>query len=149
MTATLEEARDDIIELFRTAWKADTESQSVGLVYWDVPSSAPTGHDANGDPVSWARVFVQHTGGGQASLSGDTGRRRWRRTGVVTVQIFTPYGTGLSKADKLSMVAMRAFEGQSTSSGIWFRDVNFQEVGQDSIWFQSNVSATFEYDEVR
>ena len=148
--ATIETARDDIIGLFRTAWLADVESQNVPLFYWDIPNPAPSGEDGDGNPVSWARVSVQHLPGQhQATLSGDTGQRRWRRTGIVTVQIFAPYGTGLSIGDKLGMVALRAFEGQSTPSGIWFRDVSFQEVGQDSIWFNSNVSATFEYDEVR
>lgn len=149
MTATIEQARDDILTLFKDAWEADPISEDVLLVYWDIPNSAPTDAGTDENPVSWARVTVQHTGSSQASLSGDSGARRWRRVGLVTVQIFTPYGTGLSLADKLSMVATRAFEGKSTPSGIWFRDVSPQEIGQDSIWFQTNVSASFEYDEVR
>lgn len=149
--ATIEAARDDILQLFLDTWENDTISQDVVVYYWDIPNPAPSGEETNGNPFSWARVTVQHLPGQrQATLSGELGGpRRWRRTGIVTVQIFAPYGTGLSIGDKLGMVALKAFEGKSTSSGIWFRDVSFQEVGQDSIWFQSNVSATFEYDEVR
>lgn len=148
--ATIESARDEIIGKFLDTWNSDPVSQDVVVFFWDIPNPAPSGEEPNDNPIPWARITVQHLPGQhQATLSGDTGKRRWRRTGIVTVQVFAPYGTGLSIGDKLGMVALRAFEGQSTSSGIWFRDVSFQEVGQDSMWFQSNVSATFEYDEVR
>jgi len=149
MTATILTARDDIIGLFRTAWLADATSAGVALLYWDVPASVPTAKDADGNMLPWARITVRHLTGEQATLSNESGVRRWRRTGIVTVQVFTAFGTGLSTNDELSMIAARAFEGASTSSGVWFRNVSVQEIGQDEAWFQTNVVAEFEYDEVR
>ncbi len=149
MTSTLLNARDEMLELFRAAWLGSPESASVLVIYPDTLADVPKGNDSNRNPIPWARVSVNHYTGTQASLSGDTGRRRWRRTGDVIVQIFTPFGTGLSLSDRLSMIALAAFEGQSTPSGVWFRGVRSEEIGQDGSWFQANVIAEFTYDEVR
>lgn len=149
MTADITTARDDIHELLIDAWEADQDSRYVRLMYWDLPKDTPRDEGDEENPEAWARISVLHTNGFQASLAGDSGRRRWRRTGTVFVDIFTPTGDGLSLADKLTMVAMRAFEGNSTSSGIWFRNVRPEEIGPDGVWFQTQVRADFEYDEVR
>lgn len=148
MSATIETARDDITKMFLDAWEADAISQNLPVIYWDLPNEIPS-EDSGDSPPAWARLTIQHTWGSQATLSGDTGKRRWLRRGMATVQIFTPTGDGLSLSDKLTMVAMRAFEGRSTASGIWFRYVRADEVGPDGVWFQTNVLASFEYDEVR
>ena len=149
MTSTIKNARDEIISIFYTAWQADSTSNGLKVLYDDVISDVPTTPDADGNLPAWARITVAHTGGTQGSLSDQNGMRRWTRTGIVTVQIFTPIGTGLSLADELSMIAVAAFEGKSTPSNIWFRNVSNKEIGTDGEWFQTNVSAEFTYDEVR
>jgi hypothetical protein len=66
------------------------------------------------------------------------------------VQIFTFYGKGGSLSDDLATIAKNAFEGVTTSPGrVIFRDVRSQEIGQEGQWFQTNVLADFEYDEIR
>ena len=149
MTATYETARDDILTLFKAAWDAGTESAGVKVIYPDVPADVPKTNTTSKNPSPWARITIQHTDATQGSLTDDIGHRRWSRSGFVSVQIFTAFGTGLSLADKLAMIAARAFEGRATASQIWFRNVRVQEIGQDGSWFQMNVIAEFTYDEVR
>lgn len=152
MTATVEQAVDAILTRFNDTWEGDAESTGIPVAWPDAKFQVPTGQDADDDPLPWARVAINHNpgAGGQATLSGDTGQRRYRRFGVVTVQIFTPFGGGQLKAHRLVRVAMSAFEGVDLApSGVIFRNARFTEVGQDGAWLQTNVTADFEYDEVR
>lgn len=139
MSMTLTEARDQITELFTTAWATTGHT----VVFDDKPGSKPT------TEAPWARFLVRHAAGAQGSLAGDNGRRRWTRTGFVTVQIFTPIGEGLSRSDVLAKIVLDAYEGQTTSGGAWFRNARANEIGPDGDWFQVNVLVDFEYDEVK
>ena len=143
MTATAEQAKNEILAAHRTAWLASVDSQDYPIRYWDA-----TYVDTPSTP--WANVTVRHQDGEQATLSNETGARRFRHFGVVTVQVFTFYGKGSTLRDALVAVTKNAFEGVTTSPGrVIFRNVRLNEVGQDGQWFQSNVLADFEYDEVR
>lgn len=132
-------ARDEMLTLFSTAW------QTTGhpVLFEDAPTDQ---RPADGSP--WARVSIRHAGGEQATLAGETGMRRWRRTGTLFVQVFTPRGNGFALADSLGKVAAHAFQGKRTPGGVWFRDVSMREIGPDGPWMQVNVTAAFEYDEV-
>ena len=143
--ATIEEARDEILSYFQTAW--DSQSDPPKLVYYDKKPDLP-------DDATWARITVQHnvfaqrTLGGKPSLGG--AGRRFTRSGIVTVQIFTPFGDGLTTSDPLVDFVLDTFEGEETGSDrIEFRNVRANEVGQDGAWHQTNVLAEFEYDRVK
>lgn len=135
-------ARDEILAFFRTAWTANGESSSVPVLWDDVKGEIP----AN---TAWARVTVQHASGEQATLSDHVGNRKFRREGLVTIQVFTQFGQGLRKADVLGKIAADAFEGKATQNQIWFRDVTVNEIGQSGDWFQTNVLVSFIYDEIK
>ncbi len=139
--STIAAARDEILLHFRTAWDLGT---STRLLYddkhRDLPENAP-----------FARITVQHTIAFQATVGGRIssggGGQRFRRFGLVTVQIFTISGDGLTINDTLVQLALDAFEGTSTGSDrVEFRNVRSNEVGQDGPWFQTNVMAEFTYD---
>lgn len=139
MTATRDQARDEIYAKFASAW-ATTE---LPTLYEDTAGETP----AEG---AWCRITVAHTAAGQVTLGGETGNRRFRRYGIVTVQIFTPFNDGRVVADGLATVAVDAFEGEVTSPGrVIFRNVRAIDVGPDGPWTQTNVLAEFEYDEVK
>lgn len=143
MTATITQARNEIMATFKAAWEADAASQLLPVLYDDVAQKIP-------DAGAWVRITARYTASAQSTLSGETGARRWRRYGVVFVQIFTPTGEGLTLNEELVMIAMRAFEGVTTTPGrVTFRNVRPNEVGQEGAWFQTNVLADFEHDEVR
>lgn len=141
MTATREQARDQISQTLVTVWPVDTDTGA--LFFDDLPGATPAA-----DKV-WARLTIRHNEGGQATLTDQSAKKRYRRTGVVTVQLFTPNGGGLSKADKYVKIILDAFEGKTSSGGVWFRNGRAREVGADGEFFQTNVLIDFEYDELK
>ena len=143
MIDTMTQAEDEMQALFRAAWLADPDGAQAPIVYWDVSQKPPkTG--------AWCRITIRHLTGGQVAVGGPEGSRRYTHHGLVSVQVFTPMGGGRVLSDTLTMVARHAFEGKATSPGrVIFRNVRVNEVGRDGKWFQVNVLADFEYDQVR
>lgn len=140
--ASITLARDSIVSTFKTAWDAQTPPIPL-LIFDDAKQDIPSG----GTP--FARITVRHNLVEQATLGG-IGGRRFRRFGIVAIEIYTPAGEGLTDADKFAKVALDAFEGKNTGGdAIEFRNTRVNEVGQDGPWFQTNVLADFEYDEVK
>ena len=143
MTATLTQARDEMFKAFRDAWIADSASQQLPVLYPDTSDDPPK-------EGAWARVSINHGSSGQATLAGDSGQKRYRHTGFITVELYTPRGDGLVLNGELSIIVKHAFEGVATSPGhVTFYRVRVREVGPDGQWFHTNVLADFEYDEVR
>jgi len=138
MSLSLAEARDEIHALFETSWSGT----GVPLHYWDVSVDTPSESNA-----AWATVRALWTLGRQRGHS--IGPKRYEREGIVTVQIFTPFGSGLSQSDSLAKIAYDSFEGVDTPNGVWFRNVRVNTVGHSGEWFQVNVIADFIYEEVK
>ncbi len=147
---TYADARDEILTLFKDAWDAGADSAGVRVQYPDVAEDPPPEtEETNESPSPWARVTVEHASGGQDTLMGSVGNRRFRRDGTVRVQIFTAFGQGLSLADSLAKIAADAFEGQTTPNDVWFRNVRLNELGRDGEYSVTQVLADFTYDEVK
>lgn len=145
---TFQGATDELLGLFWDFWRAETPAANGGnvpTVQWPDDESDPPAADA-----PFARIRIRHNPSGQSTF-GPTGQRRFARSGIVTVQVFTPVtdGAGSTLAGKLATIARNAYEGRSTASGIWFRDTRIKEVGSDKTWYQINVTVEFEYDEQR
>lgn len=143
--ATIEGGRDEILTHFQTAW--DAQPTPPALFYDDKKRDLP-------EDAAWARITVQHNVFGQRTLGGKPsqggGGRRFARTGIVTVQIFTPFGDGLTAGDPLVDLVVDTFEGEETGSDrVEFRNVRANEVGQGGAWHQTNVLAEFEYSRVK
>lgn len=149
MLPTFDSARDEVLGLFHTKWIADTPAINGG-------SAIPVHYQGTdeGDPPAanhaYARITIRHTTS-RAAAFGQDGIRRHTRPGLVTVQVFSPLivQAGLSFAENAAIIARDAFEGVGTASGIWFRNARIQEIGPTAAWFQVNVIAEFEYDEVK
>lgn len=148
MPATLDVARDEIYGALKATWDADTPAVNGGLVPELFYDGVPRLLDPAAD-VAYAEIYVRHSGGRQASLAGELGRRRFTKSGIVTVAVFAPIvkAGGLTLADELAKVAKKAFEGKATASAVWFRNVRAVEVGVTAAWYHVNVFAEFEYDE--
>ena len=136
------QGRDEITGVFRTAWLADDDSKNLPVQYPDVRFDPP-------DDGAWARLTIQHTQGGETSLTNANGQRVYGHVGIVTVQVFTPSGEGQTLSDTLAMIVANAYRGTRTTGGAVFRNVRTIEVGQTGAWFQVNVTADFDYTEVR
>ncbi len=93
----------------------------------------------------WVRVTIL-TGTSTQVAMGST--RRWRRLGIVTVQIFTPAGSGTGLATRLADTVRDIFEGR-TISGIIFRATSLTRVEVDASWMQHNADTPFQADELR
>jgi len=135
---THKEAIDIMLGLFKAVW----DGTGWTALYPNVAGDIPTGTDP------WARIDLKHSDEEQATLSGLTGTRRFRRDGGIAVQIFTRSGEGLSSGHALAKIVQDAFEGVS-SDGIWFRNVRVNEIGPDGDWYQINVLIDFTYDEIK
>ena len=147
MATDINTAYDEMLGAFKDAWDAGAGTYNGGTV----PEVRYDGVGDSGPPDSeepWARVTIRHVTGTQASLLGDSAQKRFRRSGIITIQVFWPLSqAGLANARSLASVARSAYEGQETASHVWFRNVRVQEVGPDGSWYQINVLADFEYDE--
>lgn len=149
---SITQARDEIQALFNNAWTANTPAVTPGnyvpQVRWDGVPENPNESPPN--DACWARFKLNHNNSVQSTL-GQKGARRFTRSGVLAVQVFAPIdGGGFSLAEKLAIIARDCYEGQATVSGVWFRTVTIKEIGPDpGGWFQMNVTATFEYDEIK
>lgn len=109
--------------------------------------------------VVWARWRCQHLTGGQGSLSNAQGKRRFNRNGTLFIQVFTPLNASELAAYNTAEIVVGAYEGKTTPSGVWFRNVRIQEInngvqtgssdGSNTAWNQKNVLADFLYDQIR
>jgi hypothetical protein len=107
--------------------------------------------NVKGDPpattIPYCRVSIKHVSSRQTTF-GEIGCRSFQRNGVVIVQLFTPTGEGSTQFDTLAKTISEAFEGVSTPNNLWFRRVSPPiEVGKSGEWYQTNISADFEYDQ--
>jgi hypothetical protein len=139
MTATFDQANNDILDFFKAAW----DPTGHIALYENVKGAKPTAQNP------YAKLFVRHGPSNQASLSGALGTSRFERQGIITVQIFIPNGQGLSEGYTLGKVVADAFEGKATPLQVWFRNVKLNEVGPSGEWYQFNATMEFNYDEVK
>ncbi len=138
MTATVEQARDQMLGLIQAAWPVDKT-----LIYDGFKGEKPEAQEV------WGRVSVRHNSGGQASLSKQGGRSRYVRRGTIYVNLFAPPGDGLRALDPLTKTILDAIEGKTTAGGVWFTQVRVREMGIVEGSYQVNVLANFSYDEVK
>lgn len=143
MTTTTENAIDECGEIMRLvaadSWPG-AEVRYVGVEKNDPP---PT-------DKSWFRWDMQHSGGGQASLSNQHGERRWRREGLIIVQCFGLLDKGGRRlAQRMAESVRDAYQGKATPGGVWFRNATTMEIAPDGPHYQVNAVIQFNYDEVR
>lgn len=134
---TFEQASDEIHTLAKAAW----DPSGYELHYEGVRTEKP----ADADP--WATITIRHVTGQQRTLG--ISNRLFERNGMVIFQIFIPSGNGLQVLYQLAKLFTDAFEGISSPSGVWFRNVRINEVGRDGQFHQLNVLVDFEYTEVK
>lgn len=130
------EARDTIYGHLREA----TSPSGVAVLWPDTPQNIPVGHQ-------WLRPVIRHAGGGQKSLGGSDGTRRFGAWGVVIVQVFTPVGDGMTDSDTLVQTLLTYFEAVR-SPQLWYRNIRAIEIGKDGAAEQVNFMADFQYDNI-
>lgn len=136
---TFAQARDEMSAVVYAPWHA--AHADYPMFFPDKPETKPK------DRTPYARVKVSHNQGEQETLPGPIGQSLFFRDGYLTVEVYTPQGDGLSKADELAKILADALEGQHTPGGVWFRRVRIREIGPNQAWYQVNVIAEFHYSE--
>lgn len=125
-----------IRERFNTQWPI--EQPSVAFSFADVDY----------DPVKdtpWVRLNVLTGNARQVSMGLF---RRFRRTGLVLVQIFVPAGRGDGLAKELADSVANIFEGR-TVNGVIFRAADLERVGVDGSWAVWRCSVPYQADSLR
>lgn len=139
MSMTADEARDQILQVFKDAW----DPTGFVATYTDVAGEVPPSQSV------WARAIVRHATGGQSTLSGPiNGCVRQTYGGTVYVQVFAPVGDGSTSAYDAAQIVLNAYKA-SHAKNVWFRDVRINEVGTRGAFEQINVLAEFTYDDTR
>lgn len=137
---SITEARDDIHALFKTAWDAGTTA-IVGSVPEIRYQTVEVGDEPPEDEY-WVWTSVEHVTGGHAAL----GTVLFEHEGIFSAQLYGPSTEeGLADIDALVDLVLAAFEGETTTNGVWFRNARVNEVGPDRGWFQVNVLVDFVY----
>lgn len=143
---TIAQARDDISKLFYDAWVADSNSSGIKVFYDNLDEDS----SSKDSKKSWVRFSIRHFDAfSRETLARGNGQKNYFRDGVAIVGIFTPIENGMALDSTLVDIAMTAFEGKSTTNGVWFRNIRFTEVGVTQSWFQTNVKADFSYSEIK
>ena len=114
------------------------------LTAWDNQSFTPPEPGTN---VEWVRVTVQFTSGAQDSF-GIVGNRKFIKTGLLTIQVFTPIDFATDANDALCQQVQDLYEGVRIDD-IWFLDGGIVFSGYDGEWFQQNVSFEINFEDVK
>lgn len=151
MSLTIVTATDAILGRLKTQWDADTPTLNDGdippLVYEATERSLEV-HPKDKDEV-WARVTIRHSPNqGPAAI----GKRRFRRTGTVFVQVYVPNkdgtGSGYTLAQQFGAVAQNAFDGKRCG-GVSIKQCAVMEKGTDGRWYRADCNVSFWWDEIR
>jgi len=137
---TFAAARASIIKYFSTGWGGATPTTPVA--YDDVAFTLPN------DGATWVRFQVQNFDAFQASV-GSPGDNKYRRTGLITAQIFAKEKAAALDALAKGDAIVSLFQGKSRFEGVIFSNVRLKEVGPDGKgWFQVNVKIDFQFDDL-
>lgn len=154
MALTYESAVDAILGRLKTRWDADTpalvsSADPVTLVYeQEEQDLKPHPRDT---AVPWARAVVRHFNAAKVTLNCEAGTARYRRMGLVWVQVFVPStmgAPGWTLAQKLAMTAQKAYEGQR-ELGVVFTDSIIIEKPKDGALFSFDIKTSFYWDQIR
>jgi hypothetical protein len=147
MSATIEQARDDLYGVVQTFWDGEVTAP-VDILYEDVAGARPVERSSADLVLPYARVSIRHSFGHQSGLSGGGGSRKYTNVGMLIIELWYPQGKGFGEVDLFAQLLIDALRGVSTTNGVWTRNVRMIEIAQSGIWFQTNVLADFEYDQV-
>jgi hypothetical protein len=138
----LERAQEIINEYWEESWESETpyalENELSGL---------DKGNDC------WARLTVRETVSAQESL-GNKGTRRYRRSGLLFVQIFAPIDKGTKTTKSLAEQVRSIFEGETIGPAgeeVRFFDVQVKILGpeRNGKWHNTTVECAFWFLEIK
>lgn len=151
MAATLTQATDDILSMFKTAWEVPGAASDLGGATY-VPAVYPrTTSNTEYDDTTEERVQVAFTNSGQGQHTGiGSGTGRYTKSGTVFFSIFTVKGLGPDRANALAQQIVNAFDGKTSGNGVVFNSTSVENVDDEKLgWDLTNVVVSFEFDEFK
>lgn len=146
------QADKEMAELFRQSWVV---KKGWGV---DWPNHKAGEYEAD---ETWARWAIDYSGGDQTSMGG-AGGRKFSKSGIIFVTVFSPLGAGLADARDAAQVAIDTYEGVRTPNDVWFRRVRIEKEGSGFVggiegrgggrsrsWWTTLVAAEFIYEYLR
>jgi|AntAceMinimDraft_13_1070369.scaffolds.fasta_scaffold09600_3 hypothetical protein len=141
MPTTRSQARDDMVGV------AVAALASVSISGDRVRSDAKGSPSRPSGSSAWAMVRIRHDDSEVASLAGRDGTRRFIQRGSLIVDVYENGRDGLAASDASTSAVKAALDGIRTENGVVLGAASAVEVGEDSPWFLTSVSARFRYDE--
>lgn len=136
-------SRTDFRDRILTPLKAVAAAQSnLYTIYDDTAKAVPD------TSIKWVRISVKHANGTRSSLSRKNGSGMHTQSGFVFIEIYTPRDDGLQDSDTISAAFADSLRNFSDGD-IWIGDVSEIEMGEDGLWFRSDVEVEFSYDLIR
>jgi hypothetical protein len=147
VTLTLNQAHNAINQSVTTA----LTGQVTTVLYDNVALTAAQQGliDGSGTPLgSWVRVTIKDNLRSQRTLGATLGQRIFENAGIVICQVFTPSGDGRVESDRICDLLLGCF---SPVNGLdpWYRNAVVMPIGSSGLFWQTNVSAEFFWDELR
>jgi|ERR1035437_721134 hypothetical protein len=147
------DADNAILRTLKMKWDDDTASLTGGVVPQMVyeflePDMKPHPRDGK---HPWARVVIRHNDATKATMSNSEGMARYRRFGLVWVQVFVPATSATSwmLAQQLASVAQLAYEGKRASGGnVVFTKAQVVDKAREGAWVCKDMKAWFYWDEI-
>lgn len=99
------------------------------------------------DDTSWCRLAISFNTGRQDTLGIKT-NRKFKKMGILTVQVFTISDGATNINDGLVQDSLDVFEGENLS-GVYFVDGRIRTVGTSDKWYQQNAVLEFNYHEIK
>lgn len=154
MSTNLISATDAILASLKTQWDADTPAitTTIPVVVNEILEPDLKEHPRQ-TGLPWARIAIRHATGRKVTLNNDAGTARYRREGIVWIQVFVPRNDGSSYTtiQQLAMVAVKAYEGKRAgpAGDVVYTDVSMQEKPIDGSFLHYDVKVAFYWDEIR
>jgi hypothetical protein len=130
---TLNEVRKIIYQHFLGAWNNQTPVDFANEKFVQ-PLLEP-----------WVRITIKSQPSMQVTI-GPTGYRKFRRSGILFAQVFTPIETGANQADDLAEEIRDVFEAIRLS-GIWFQQTDIFEQDPNGKWYSYTIQTPFTYED--
>lgn len=144
-------AEDAMLLRLKTAWDADAAAIAgalpeivYALTHRDL---MPEQRDTT---KAWTRITIRHGDSRKATLANDVGAARYRRTGVLFVQIFVPFvdASSYTVCQRLAMLAQSAYEGERDTDLV-YKTASIQDRSPDGGFVRRDVVVSFYWDQVK
>lgn len=121
----------------------------IKAIYPTLKIAVDNGKFTPPDSEDWVRLSVIFNTAPPATL-GRPGNRKFRRTGFISIQVFSPILTRTDTNDAILEDSINIFDGRHIATQLWSFAGRGETIGiDDDKYFQQNAVIEFEYENIR